>query len=139
MAEGFGLLTWEDVERVVHSRATNLAEVVLKFLRQPGSAAPRELPDDALTEDRLKKALEKLKKEARHPSEKRSERESLFSKWTSQKDPAPPERLKLAELLLDLDKPKEPLARQALLALAREVPLIWGPWSALKKLYKAAE
>jgi hypothetical protein len=139
MADAFGQLSWEDVERVVHSRATNLVEIVLQFLKSPTAPEPRELPEGALTEKRIKDALEKLHKEKKSPDEKRPDREALWAKWLSQKDPNPPSRLKLAELLLELDNPDDPLARQALLVLAKEAPLVWGPWSTLKKTFKAAE
>lgn len=139
MAEAFDRLTWEDVERVVKARASNLVGVVLQFLKQPAPPAPRELAEDALTEKRVLEALAKLRKEPRSPAEKRPEREALFSRWSAQNDPEPPARLRLAELLLDLDRPEEPLARQALLTLAKEVPLVWGPWLALKNSFKAAE
>jgi hypothetical protein len=139
MAETVELLSWDDVERVVKARAGNLVEVVQQFLKQPAPAVPRELAEDALTEKRVADALAKLRKELRPPAEKRPEREALFARWSTQTDPPPPLRLRLAELLLDLDQPEDPLARQAMLTLAKEAPLVWGPWLALKKAFKGAE
>lgn len=138
MADNLGQLRWEDVERVVRSRAANLVPVVLKFL-QKSPPPPREVPEDALTEKKVLREMENIRKEKRPPAEKRPDRENLFRRWQSQTEPAPPDRLKFAELLVELDSQDDPLARQALLALARELPLIWGPWAALKRVYKKAE
>ena len=59
MADTFGQLTWEDVERVVQSRAANLVEIVLQFLKQPAAPEPREVPQGALTEKKIKERLDK--------------------------------------------------------------------------------
>lgn len=52
---------------------------------------------------------------------------------------APPERLRLHEVVLALWEDNGPFARSCLLAIIAEVPLRYGPWRALKRIFKEAE
>ena len=47
-----------------------------------------------------------------------------------------PERLKLHEVLMALYKSPQGFARQSLLEVIREIPLKYGPWKAIKAIYK---
>ncbi|MHC5537197.1 BRCT domain-containing protein, partial [Singulisphaera rosea] len=51
----------------------------------------------------------------------------------------PPERLRLHEVVLALWENNGPYARAALLKIIAEVPLSYGPWKALKTIFKEAE
>ena len=50
-----------------------------------------------------------------------------------------PERLKAHEAIYSLWQSDDPLARDALLRVIDEVPLVYGPWRALKRVFKEAE
>lgn len=50
-----------------------------------------------------------------------------------------PERLKAHEVITALWESPDPLARDALLRVIAEVPLVYGPWRALKRIFKEAE
>ena len=49
-----------------------------------------------------------------------------------------PERLRLHEPIMALWESDDPLAREALLDVLREVPLKWGPWRAVRAIFKAS-
>ena len=50
-----------------------------------------------------------------------------------------PDRLRLHEILLALWEDNGPFARSCLLAIIARVPLKYGPWRALKRIFKEAE
>lgn len=50
-----------------------------------------------------------------------------------------PERLKLHDVLLELWRADDAYSRAQLLAIVAAVPLRWGPWRALKQIFKEAE
>ncbi|QEL13292.1 BRCT domain-containing protein [Limnoglobus roseus] len=50
-----------------------------------------------------------------------------------------PERLKSHEIILSLWQSNDPLAREILLDAIATVPLVYGPWRALKRIFKEAE
>ena len=47
-----------------------------------------------------------------------------------------PERLRVYKILEELWKSEDVFAREILLEVIREVPLKWGPWRAIKRIYK---
>ena len=47
-----------------------------------------------------------------------------------------PERLKVHKVIMDLWHSEDALARDLLLEIIREVPLKWGPWRAIKRIFK---
>jgi len=49
-----------------------------------------------------------------------------------------PERLQLHELMMELWEQREPFARETLLEVLRYVPLKWGPWRAVRAIFKAS-
>ena len=53
--------------------------------------------------------------------------------------PNPPPRLKVAGLLLALYDAPDPAAHALLLQVMATVPLVYGPWQAMKSIYKLAE
>src|SRR5439155_2095419 len=50
-----------------------------------------------------------------------------------------PDRLKVHEVIYALWQSDDPLARDYLLRIIAAVPLVYGPWRALKKIFKEAE
>ncbi len=50
-----------------------------------------------------------------------------------------PERLKAHEIILSLWQSPDPLAREMLLDVIATVPLVYGPWRAIKRIFKEAE
>jgi hypothetical protein len=50
-----------------------------------------------------------------------------------------PDRLKAHEIILELWNANDPFAREMLLDVIAHVPLVYGPWRALKRIFKEAE
>src|SRR5438132_168658 len=50
-----------------------------------------------------------------------------------------PDRLKVHEIILTLWQSDDPLARDYLLRVIAAVPLVYGPWRAIKRIFKEAE
>ncbi|WP_020474697.1 BRCT domain-containing protein [Zavarzinella formosa] len=50
-----------------------------------------------------------------------------------------PERLKAHEIILGLWQSDDPLSRELLFDVIASVPLVYGPWRALKRIFKEAE
>ncbi len=54
-------------------------------------------------------------------------------------DPPLPERYRLHEIILALWNDPSPFARTSLVNVIREIPIVYGPWRALKRIFKEAE
>ena len=50
-----------------------------------------------------------------------------------------PERYHSHKLLMELWESSDGFSRQCLLELIQEIPLVYGPWKALKRIFKEAE
>lgn len=75
----------------------------------------------------------------RTKAKRRVSAQEAWQKFLAQTEPPLPERFTLGDLVIELFERDDPAARQALLALIDQVPLKYGVWRGLKRIYKEAE
>jgi hypothetical protein len=144
-------VTFADIDRAAKSRDPQLVELVLRFLAQgdpapgqpeePPELAPGEqpppVPEGTWTLPRLRTALNPYNLQSKTATEKKTARREAWDGLLAAQNPPP--RMKLAALLLELDAAGDEPARRALLLILKNAPIMWGPWQAMKRLYKLAE
>jgi hypothetical protein len=135
-------LRLDDVRRAWESRDPDLVGLVADLAGQdddqpPGTPPPREgvatfgkLLAEIRSRDFRRKPLDEQAKI-------RAERFAALVAPTA--EVPPPERLRLHEVVNALWDDNGPFARRCLLAVIARVPLRYGPWRALKRIFKEAE
>jgi hypothetical protein len=133
-------LRLDDVRRAWESRDPDLPDLIGEVAQQPDTtpgAPPREgAPTFAkvLAEIRSKTFAQK------QPDERAHYRIEQFKALESPTAEVPlPDRLRLHEIIMALWEENGPYARSCLLAIIARVPLRYGPWRALKRIFKEAE
>lgn len=129
----------EDVRRALQSSDPDLARLWLAQLvdqpEPPDAKPPRE---GALTWDRYFRTLRSGDFRRKKPEEREAYRRSTVSALESPQAEVPlPPRLKAHEILLELWN--DAGRRGQLLSVLAEVPLVYGPWRALKRIFKESE
>ncbi|MCB9613407.1 MAG: BRCT domain-containing protein [Sandaracinus sp.] len=130
----------EDLERARAAFDPDLADLVVALAAQPDLPLRPKPRDDAPTVERYflrtsSRAFQKKKAE-----ERRHERVMGMQALEAPDAEVPlPERMRLYELLLSLWRDGGGYERDTLLRVIADVPLRWGPWRALKQIFKEAE
>ncbi|MEP7125002.1 MAG: BRCT domain-containing protein [Byssovorax sp.] len=136
-------LSFEDVRRAWDARDGDLADLVVALAEQPDAspgeraAPPRE---GALTlsvftgELRGYPFRQKTREEQRHYRV-----EGMKSLEAEGSDAELPDRFKLDRILLELWASDGAFERDTLIRIIGKIPLAWGPWRALKRIFKEAE
>ena len=131
-------ITLEDVTRAWEARDPGLADLMVRLVLQRD---PRqEVRDDAITWERVwrkqqGKAFLKLDPEVRR-QQRRADWRALEA---ADAEVALPDRLRLHEVLMALWEEGSPWARDQLVRAFERLPLRWGPWRAMKRIFKEAE
>ena len=133
-------LRLDDVRRAWEAHDPGLVGLVTDLTNQ--DAAPTTpVRDGAPTFDKfLAEIRTKAFFKSKSPDEQRHYRVSQIEALAApDAEVPPPERLKLYEVILALWADNGPYARSALLVIIASVPLRYGPWRALKRIFKEAE
>jgi hypothetical protein len=133
-------LSLADVRRAFDARDPDLADLVVRLAaaRDPRPEAPPR--EGAMT-------LSKLRVSLRTPEFKRKSRAEQHDNrvaWLRalegpDAESSPPPRLALHTILDALWAADDAYSRAQLLKIVAEVPLKWGPWKALKRIFKEAQ
>ncbi|MCX7664933.1 MAG: BRCT domain-containing protein [Gemmataceae bacterium] len=110
----------------------------LSLLNQPKPPGP-PIPVGAYT---FEKFIEEIQSERhdRKSESQRSYRVSMMAKLEAPNADVPLEpKYKSYEILLALWQSEEPFARRSLIEILQVVPLIYGPWRGIKRIFKEAE
>lgn len=135
------IATLSDIQRALESRDPELPRLIAALAESEHGTPDTPARAGALTLAGFRSELnsysyrKKLKAE-----ERRQLREQRFTALLApDAEVPPPERLRLDGVLLALWADGSPYARTVLLDALREVPLRWGPWRAVKRIFKEAE
>ncbi len=129
----------DDVRRALETRASELPEFVLALARAP-IQKPQNLRSGAVSWWSYKRELTSWGFKRKSPTDKAHLRQERMTALEADRAEIPlPDRLSLHQILLELWADNSPRARAALLRIVAEVPLVWGPWRAIKRIFKEAE
>ena len=137
-------LTFDDVRRALLARDSDLADLVVALAEQPdpepGSAGAPPLREGAPTFAAFAAEVRSRAFGRRKPEERAHRRvEGLKALEAPGAEAALPDRARLHEILLALWSNDGPFERDALLSILERVPFTWGPWRAMKRIFKEAE
>ncbi|MBL8798707.1 MAG: BRCT domain-containing protein [Planctomycetia bacterium] len=133
-------LRLEDVRRAWEARDPDLVPLLESLANQPDPEPKTPPRDGALTFDKF---LNELR--GRTFRRKTKEEQAAYRIETLKALEAPtaevplPDRLRSHEIILQLWRDDTPFARLCLLRVIAGVPLVHGPWRALKRIFKEAE
>ena len=135
------VLTLKNAQRAFEVRDPDLARLVIAIAEDRQGDTPKSpVRDGALT-------LLKVQAELSSPGFRRKSVEAQIDERRAlikalelpEAEVPPPERLKLHGLILELWEEGSAYARDQLLQIIAQIPLRWGPWRALKHIFKEAE
>ncbi len=135
-------LTFEDVRRAWDAKDGDLADLIVALAEQPdaasGDAAPP--PEDALTLSAFTAEIRGYAFRKKTPEEQRHSRlEGLKAIEAPGAAAWLPDRMRLDRILLELWASDGAFERDTLIRIIEKIPLAWGPWRALKRIFKEAE
>jgi hypothetical protein len=134
-------LTFDDVRRALLARDSDLADLVVALAEQPdappGAAPPREgAPTFAAFAAEVRSPAFARKK----PEERALRRVEAARALEAPGAEVPlPDRARVHEIILALWATDGAYERDALLSILERVPFAWGPWRAIKRIFKEAE
>jgi hypothetical protein len=130
----------DDVRRALEARDPGLTDLVVALGGAAIEAPSGPVPDDALTYQKFVSELSSWRFQYKSDEEKEHYRRSSWAILEGDEAVvALPDRLKLHEVIMELWEDDGPYARETLLAIIARCPLKWGPWRALKRIFKEAE
>src|SRR3954447_20201228 len=130
-------ITLDDLRRAWQTHDPQLANFIVRFAGQPDEDKP--VRQGALT---LAGVLTEIRSKPFHkkPAEEQAAlRTERFKALEAADAEVPAPTLKLYEIILELWQDDGPYARDCLLTVIAGVPLVYGPWRALKRIFKEAE
>ena len=130
----------DDARRAWEARDPILVDLIETISSRPDPEPEAPVREGAPTFDLLMARTRTPEFLKRSPEEQRIEWLSAFKALEAPDAEAPlPDRLRLHELILALWKDGSPFARSCLLRVIDTVALTYGPWRALKRIFKEAE
>jgi hypothetical protein len=133
-------LRLDDLRRAWDARDPELVRLIESLAEQPDELSETPVREGAPTFDRF---LAEIRSPAfrRKPVEDQAHyrKEQLKALEAPDAEVPLPDRLRLHEILLLLWRDDSPFARRCLLRAIAGVPLTYGPWRALKRIFKEAE
>jgi hypothetical protein len=130
----------DDVRRAWGARDPELPALVVALAKAPDrdpDAAPRP---EALTYPKFIGELRSWRFRHKPPEERARLRVERWKALEAEDaEVGLPDRLWLHAILRDLWEDRSPYARDCLVRIIADVPLVWGPWRALKQIFKEAE
>ncbi|MDJ0837777.1 MAG: BRCT domain-containing protein [Acidobacteriota bacterium] len=135
-----GPITIADIQRALDARDPDLPRLIIDLAEVPDPEPEQPVREGALTLPRLKLQFQGAEYRDMTPEKKAAFRRNSWKRLESPEAEVPlPERLQLYAVIMDLWQQDGPYERRCLLAVIAEVPLVWGPWRALKTIFKEAE
>jgi hypothetical protein len=133
-------LRLEDLRRARDARDPELVELIQALAVQPDEPSETPVREGVPTFDRFLAEIRSHRFE-RKPAEEQAHERVAYLKALEAPDAEAqlPDRLRLHEVLLQLWQDDDPFARACLLRAVAVVRLTYGPWRALKRIFKEAE
>jgi len=133
-------LTLADVRRAWDARDPELPRLVARLAAQPDPPPDQPVRDGAITLDTFRRLGRDYHFRRKSKEEQAHQRVELLKALEAPDAEVPlPDRLRLHTVILDLWTADDPFARSCLLEVIETVPLAYGPWRALKRVFKEAE
>ncbi len=130
----------DDLRRAWEARDPGLVDLVDRLAAQPDEPPQTPVREGALTFTRFLREIQTPAFHRKPRAEQAHYRiEQLKALQAPDAEVPLPERLKLHEILLTLWNDDSPFARTCLLRIIARVRLTYGPWRALKRIFKEAE
>ncbi len=133
-------LRLEDIRRAQEAQDPETVRLISLLAEQPDKAPETPIREGAMTFDRF------LSEIRSHAFRRKTDEEQAHYRVETMKalesptaEVTLPDRLKLHEIILALWQDNGPFARHSLLKIIASVPLVYGPWRALKRIFKEAE
>jgi hypothetical protein len=134
------VLKLDDVRRAWDTRDPQLIRLLEQLCQQPDPPPETPIRPGAMTFDRYLLSLKQWQFRRKSKEEQAHYRIETIKALEAPTAEVPlPDRLKAHEILFTLWQSNDPLARDYLLRIIAIVPLVYGPWRALKKIFKEAE
>jgi hypothetical protein len=134
------VLTLDDVRKAWDARDPRLIKLIEELCKQPVPRPETPIRQGALTFDKFLSSLRDWKYRQKSREEQAHYRIETLKALESPTAEVPlADKLKLHEVIYALWQSDDALARDYLLRIIAKVPLVYGPWKALKKIFKEAE
>jgi hypothetical protein len=134
------VLTLEDVRKAWDARDPRLISLIEDLCKQPVPAPAKPIRDGALTFDKFLSTLRDWRYRQKSREEQAHYRiETLKALEDPGAEVPLADKLKVHEVIFTLWQSNDALARDYLLRIIAAVPLVYGPWKAIKKIFKEAE
>ena len=133
-------LSLADVQQSWDSRDPQFVQLLAQLSTQSDPEPTTPIRDGAPTFGRWLQYLRSGEFKRKSKEEQRAARVERLKAVEAPTAEVPlPERLKAHEVIDALWRSPDPLARDCLLRVIAECPLVYGPWRALKRIFKEAE
>ncbi|HEX4607343.1 MAG TPA: hypothetical protein VH092_03980, partial [Urbifossiella sp.] len=133
-------LSLTDVRRAWDTRDPELPRLIARLAAQPDPTPDKPVRDGAVTFDTFRQLNRSPQFRRKPEDEQAHDRVELLKTLEAPDAEVPlPDRLRLHALVLDLWRADDPFARSCLLEVIETVPITYGPWRALKRIFKEAE
>ena len=134
------VLTLDDVRKSWDARDPRLITLIEQLCNQPVPAPETPVRDGAITFDKFLSQL----RDPRYRKKTREEQahyriETLKALEAPNAEVPLADKLKVHEVIFALWESNDALARDYLLHIIARVPLVYGPWKAIKKIFKESE
>jgi hypothetical protein len=136
----FTPLRLADVGRAWDARDPQLVNLIVRLAEQPDEEPEAPIADETPTFSKYLTAIHSRDFRRKPRSEQAQYRQEQMKVLEAADAAAPlPERLRLYDILLALWQDNGPFAHTCLLRIIAAVKLTYGPWRALKQIFKEAE
>ena len=133
-------LTLEDIRKAWDARDPRLIKLLEQLCEQPIPRSETPIRTEALTFDKFIISLRDWKYRHKSREEQAHYRiETLKALEAPTAEVPLADKLKVHEVIYTLWQSNDALARDYLLRIIASVPVVYGPWKALKKIFKEAE
>lgn len=134
------VLTLDDVRKAWDARDPRLITLIEQLCNQPVPAPETPIREGALTFDKFLAGMRDWRYRQKSREEQAHYRTETLKALEDPKAEVPlADKLKVHEVIFTLWQSNDALARDYLLRIIAKVPLVYGPWKAIKKIFKEAE
>ncbi len=134
------LVTLDDVRQAQQCRDPAMVPLLLQLLDQDDEQGDQAVPDHAYTFPKFFSEIQSRPFRKKSLEQQRVYRQQRIAELESADTAAPlPDRFRSHEVLWELWQAGDSFSRRCLLELIANVPIVYGPWKGLKRIFKEAE